>query len=189
MSIPREFMDMVERDIERIEQASNMSHEERLQLHRELDGRYQSCIKNWGLGFWCTIRNSGYVCYSTLVWDEGGVLDNLKMMKAKLETYRFQLNAATVETPAQQINVTTNINVSVTFEQVRSQIEDMTSLTREQTDEILKKINELEEISKEKTSRKAKWEKVKPIIAFTLDKGADVAIAILSLVMQMKLGM
>ena len=189
MGIPREFMDMVENDIVRIGQASEMSYEERLQLHRELDGRYQSCIKNWGLGFWCTIRDSGYVCYSTLAWDEGGVLDNLKMMKAKLETYRFQLNAVTADTPAQQINVTTNVNVSVTFEQVRSQIEDMSSLSQEQTDEILEKIDELEEISKEKSSRKTKWEKVKPIIAFALDKGADVAIAILSLVMQMKLGM
>ena len=66
---------------------------------------------------------------------------------------------------------------------------DMTALSREQTDEILEKINELEKISKENTSCKTKWEKVKPIIAFTLDKGADVAIAILSLVMQMKLGM
>ncbi len=111
------------------------------------------------------------------------------MMKAKLETYKFQMNAVMGETPAQQINVTTNVNVTVTFEQVRSQIEDMTALSREQTDEILEKIDELEKISKENTSRKTKWEKVKPIIAFALDKGADVAIAILSLVMQMKLGM
>lgn len=189
MGIPREFMDMVKNDIMRIEQAVDLTHEERLQLHRELDGRYQSCIKNWGLGLWCTIRDSGYVCYSTLAWDEGGVLDNLKMMKAKLETYRFQLNAVTANPPAQQINVTTNVNVSVTFEQIRSQIEDMPSLSREQTDEILEKIDELEEISKENSSRKTKWEKVKTIISFALEKGADVAIAILSLVVQMKLGM
>ena len=65
----------------------------------------------------------------------------------------------------------------------------MGTATGSKTDEILEKINELEEISKEKSSRKTKWEKVKPIIAFALDKGADVAIAILSLVMQMKLGM
>ena len=64
----------------------------------------------------------------------------------------------------------------------------MTALSREQTDEILEKIDELEKISKENTSRKTKWEKVKHIIASALDKGADVAIAILSLVMQMKLG-
>ena len=80
------------------------------------------------------------------------------------------------------------MNVSITFEQVRSKIEDMTTLSRKQTDEILEKINELEAISKENVSRKTKWEKVKPIIAFTLDKGADVAIAVLSLVMQMRLG-
>ena len=40
-----------------------------------------------------------------------------------------------------------------------------------------------------KSFHKTKWEKVNPIITFALDKGADVAIAILSLVMQMKLGM
>ena len=68
-------------------------------------------------------------------------------------------------------------------------IEDMTALSREQTDEILERINELEEIAKENSSRKTKWEKVKPIIAFALDKGADVAVSILSLVVQMKLGL
>ena len=65
----------------------------------------------------------------------------------------------------------------------------MTALSREQTDEILRKIDELEKISKENASRKTKWEKVKPIIAFALEKGVDVAIAIMSLVTQMKLGM
>ncbi len=130
-----------------------------------------------------------YVRYSLLEDSPRSVQENLDMMKAKLETYKFQMNAVMGETPAQQINVTTNVNVTVTFEQVRSQIEDMTALSREQTDEILEKIDELEKISKENTSRKTKWEKVKPIIAFALDKGADVAIAILSLVMQMKLGM
>ena len=56
------------------------------------------------------------------------------------------------------------------------------------TGDLLAKIDELEKISKENISRKSKWEKVKPIIAFALDKGADVAIAILSLILQMKLG-
>lgn len=128
--------------------------------------------------------------YARLSDRPSDVLDNLKIAKAKLEVFLLGVNAVNeTEHSDTEIHVTTNVNVGVTFEQVRSQIEDMTALSREQTDEIREKINELEEISKEKSSRKTKWEKVRPIIAFALDKGADVAIAILSLVMQMKLGM
>lgn len=189
MALPEEFREMVCNDIQRIAESGKLSASEKLKLHRELDGRYQVCIKDWRVGLWGTNSTATCVWYSTLEDSPRSVQENLEMMKAKLETYKFQMNAVTGETPAQQINVTTNVNVTVTFEQVRSQIEDMTALSREQTDEILEKINELEEISKDKSSRKTKWEKVKPIIAFALDKGADVAIAILSLVMQMKLGM
>ena len=55
--------------------------------------------------------------------------------------------------------------------------------------EIKEKINELESISNEKIPKKKKWEKVKPILSFALDKGADVAITIMGLILQMKLGM
>ena len=104
-------------------------------------------------------------------------------MKHLTDTKTAQKNA-----PDINVTVNNNVTVNISFDQVREKIEDMTALSREQTDEILAKIDELEEISKEESSRKTKWEKVKPIIAFALDKGADVAIAILSLVMQMKLG-
>ena len=188
MAVPKEFMEMVCADIQRITDSWRVSTEEKLKLHRELDGRYQACIKDWYVGFWGANSAGTHMRYSFLEDSPSSIGENLDMMKAKLETYRFQMNAVQPEVPAQQINVTTNVNVNITFDQVREKIEDMTALSREQTDEILEKINELEEISKEKSSRKTKWEKVKPIIAFALDKGADVAIAILSLVMQMKLG-
>ena len=189
MEVPKEFMDMVCADIQRITDSLNLSTDDKLKLHRELDGRYQACIKDWYVGLWGSNSTGTSVWYGFLENSPTSIGENLDMMKAKLETYKFQMNAVYTETPTQQINVTTNVNVSITFEEVRSKIEDMTALSREQTDEILEKINELEKISKEKSSRKTKWEKVKPIIAFALDKGADVAIAILSLVMQMKLGM
>ena len=188
MTPPKEFMEMVYADIQRITDSWRISTEEKLKLHRELDGRYQACIKDWYAGFWGSNSAGTHMRYSFLEDLPSCIGENLDMMKAKLETYRFQMNAVHPELPAQQINVTTNVNVSITFEDVREKIKDMTALSQAQTDEILEKINELEEISKEKTSRKTKWEKVKPIIAFALDKGADVAIAILSLVMQMKLG-
>ena len=65
----------------------------------------------------------------------------------------------------------------------------MPGLTAKETEEIIERINELEKISKENISKKKKWEKVKPILTFALDKSVDVAITIMSLILQMKLGM
>lgn len=189
MNIPKEFMEMVDADILRIENSKSLEVGERLSLHRELDGRYQACIVNWYHGFWGTNKEQTGIFYSYIDDDDDQIVDNLKMMKAKLEAYKFQVNAVqVVEGPATQVNVTTNVNVSVTFDETRQKIEDMTALSRGETDEILKRIDELEAISKEKSSRKTKWEKVKPIIAFVMDKGADVAVAVLTLIIQMKLG-
>lgn len=188
MTASKEFLDMVCTDIQRISDSSNLSSAEKMKLHRELDGRYQACIKDWYIGFWASDSNGTCVHYYQLDSSPRAVDENLQMMKAKLETYKLQMNAVSTESVGHQINVTTNVNISVSFDEVREKIEDMSTLSREQTNEILAKINELEEISKERSSRKTKWEKVKPIITFALDKGVDVAIAILSLVMQIKLG-
>ena len=190
MEFQKEFLEMIEADIKRIDESitsgTNVQHWE---LFQEIDGKYQSCIADFYKGMWQSSHSSEVLYFNKLKDNPNEILENLKMAKAKLEVFRYGANATSSQMPpSTNVSVTTNVNVSVTFEQVRSQIEDMPALSREQTDEIITKINELEEISKEKTSRKTKWEKVKPIIAFALDKGADVAIAILSLVMQMKLG-
>lgn len=190
MQISKEFKEMVDADIRRISESTSLPYPEKMKLHRELDGRYQACIRDWHNGLWGTDTTATRIHYVLLENDPREIQENLDMMKAKLESFWHGVNAVqTTEPPSTQVNVTTNVNVAITFDQAREKIEDMTALSREQTDEILEKIDELEKISKENTSRKTKWEKVKPIIAFALDKGADVAIAILSLVMQMKLGM
>lgn len=191
MELQKEFLEMVKSDIKKIDDSiTSGTAEQRWELFREIDGKYQSCIVDFYRGMWQSVPNKNYLVFPELQKHPNQVVDNLKMAKAKLEVFRYQGNAAALpKVPDTQVNVTTNVNVNITFDQVRQKIEDMTALSREQTDEILEKISDLEEISKEKSSRKTKWEKVKPIIAFALDKGADVAIAILSLVMQMKLGM
>jgi len=189
MEIPKEFYDMVCSDIERIEESNSLSLEEKFKLHRELDGRYQACVKDWYKGFWCSNKEASEIHYGLLYDNLNGIQENLEMMKAKLETFKYQMNAIPLPAPA-TTNITVNnaVNISLSFKEAKRKIEDMTALNREQTDEILDKIDELEKISKENISRKSKWEKVKPIISFVLDKGADVAIAILSLVLQMKIG-
>lgn len=179
------------RDIRKIDAAiQNADPAEMESLHRYLDGKYQYGIADWGKSMYGYVDGHGFK-YEWL--DPDSIKDNLSTMKPKLEAFMHGWNAKNSSSgPVRNsdVNVTVNntVNISISFEETRQKIEDMTALSREQTDEILEKIDELEKISKENTSRKTKWEKVKPIIAFALDKGADVAIAILSLVMQMKLG-
>lgn len=110
------------------------------------------------------------------------------MMKAKLETYKYQMNAVQLPKPevsnSQIVNVTNSVNVNVTFEQVRKEVEEMTSLTNEQTQEVLDKISEIEEVVKSKDSKKSKWEKVKPVLTWLADKSCDVGIALLPLLLK-----
>ena len=59
----------------------------------------------------------------------------------------------------------------------------MTSLPYEDVEEIQAKINELEGIVKSKNSRSKKWSMAKDIIKWIADKGVDVGIAMLPLLM------
>ncbi|MBE7005720.1 MAG: hypothetical protein E7424_01040 [Ruminococcaceae bacterium] len=189
--VPNEHIELAKADIEQIDRiVENGSAQEWISLHRTIDGRYQACIQNWFSGFECLHPHRDSVIYWRLEERPEKAKHNLMIMKAKLESYCLQANAISEPEPTStEINVTTNVNVSITFDKARQKVEDMTALSQEQTDEVIEKINELEKISKENTTRKKKWEKVKPIISFALDKGADIAIMILSLVLQMRLGM
>lgn len=190
MSVPQGHIDMVQQDIQRIEMALKTNDpDSNWTLFRQLDGRYQACVRDWYQGMWASNRVGTALRYDILLENPGEIADNLSLIKSKLETYQYLVNAVTSSAPATQVNVTTNFNLNMSFHEVRQKIEDMTALNQEQTDEIIGKIDELEEISKENTSRKKKWEKVKPILLFALDKGADIATSIMALVLQMKLGL
>lgn len=188
MDMPKEFYDMVCADIERLSNTQNLSDDERLKLHREMDGKYQACIKKWYEGLWCTDKEATIIWYQSLGMSPDSVQENLEMMKAKLETYKYQMNAVQLPKPevsnSQVVNVTNSVNVNITFEQVRKEVEEMTSLTNEQTQEVLDKISEIEEVVKSKDSKKSKWEKVKPVLTWLADKSCDVGIALLPLLLK-----
>lgn len=188
MDMPKDFYDMVCADIERLSNTQNLSDDERLKLHREMDGKYQACIKKWYEGLCCTDRESTIIWYQSLRMSPDSVQENLEMMKAKLETYKYQMNAVQLPKPevsnSQVVNVTNSVNVNVTFEQVRKEVEEMTSLTNKDTEEILDKISEIEEVVKSKDSKKSKWEKVKPVLTWLADKSCDVGIALLPLLLK-----
>lgn len=188
MDMPKEFYDMVCADIERLSNTQNLSDDERLKLHREMDGKYQACIKKWYEGLCCTDKEATIIWYQSLGMSPDSVQENLEMMKAKLETYKYQMNAVQLPKPevsnSQVVNVTNSVNVNVTFEQVRKEVEEMTSLTNKDTEEILEKISEIEEVVKSKDSKKSKWEKVKPVLTWLADKSCDVGIALLPLLLK-----
>ncbi len=191
MIISNEFKCFVQSDIERIENAltANSSKDNLMKLHREIDGRYQSCVLNWYQGLEAVYffkDKPPRLDYDELAgYDVKYIKDSLSMMKSKLETYIFGMNAVSLpEPPSTTVNVTTSVNLNVTFEQVRSQIEDMTSLTDEQTQDVLSKVDEIENVVKNKGSKKSKWEKIKPILMWLADKSFDVAMTVLPLLLK-----
>lgn len=161
-------------------------------IHREMDGKYQCCIEHWGHSMYGYNVHTGFI-YS--IMDVDNLLDNLSLMKAKLQGFFQGWNGVGRYTTslgnkngAPDVNVTVNnsITVTITFEQVRSQIEEMTSLTDEQTQEALEKVSEIETVVKGDDNKKSKWEKIKPILVWLADKSFDVAMAMLPLLMQVK---
>ena len=190
MEITSEYKTFVQNDINRIENIlkENVTRDDLLNLHREIDGRYQSCITNWNQGLNCVYylkESISVINYGLLEDKKEKIISNLLMMKSKLETYVFGMNAVSVhETPSTTVNVNTNLNLNISFEQVCSQIEDMTSLTDEQTKEILDKVAEIKTVVDSTGSKKSKWEKIKPVLTWLADKSFDVAMTILPLLLQ-----
>lgn len=186
MEIKKEFLEMITGDISRIDfEILGGDDESRWSLFRELDGRYQICIKDFYKGMWQSNRSGDILYFPQLKQNPEYVSDNLKLIKSKLETFRFQANSVnSPQLPATQVNVNNNINISVSFEEVREKIEDMTSLTDSETKEILDKINEIEEVINSNDKKKTKWEKVKPVLTWLADKSFDVGVAILPLLLK-----
>lgn len=189
MEFPEEFYNMVNEDINRLSVSNKLDHFEKLKLHREIDGRYQACIKDWYSGLWGmrVIGDTIFLSYNIIREREVAAQENLDMMKAKLEAYKYQMNAVALpNVPVTQVNVTTNLNLTITFEQARSQIEEMDSLTNAQTKEALDKIDQIEQVLQSPTSKKSKWEQVKPVLVWLADKSFELAKVMLPLLLKIQ---
>ena len=186
--IPKAFLNMVQSDICRIEEVVCLQdYSKQWELFRELDGRYQACVREWYRGMWQATADAQKLYFNVLKEHPNQVIDNLRLIKSKLETFQFQMNAVeTPDAPSTHVNVTTNVNVNITFEQVREKIEDMTSLTDEQTKEALDKVSEIESVVNGEGSKKSKWEKIKPVLVWLADKSFDLAMTILPLLLKMQ---
>lgn len=171
-----------------------------IEVHRIIDSKYQSSFEDWGKSTYMYNDEFGFD-YGELedTNDVDTLVHNLKIMHGKLEALRDGF-VELRKTSDKSVNVAVNnsnenhnennIDINLTFEQAKQRLEDMPGLDQPATEELQGKVDELENISKDKsTSKKKKWEKVKPILQFAIDKGADIAIVFMQLVLQMKLGL
>ena len=124
---------------------------------------------------------------------EGTSLDyNLQQIYNKLCAFKALnypgLDAVAMSSPNTVVNITNNNEnkntMNVTFDSVRKTIDSMTSLPEEDIEEIKNKISALEEIVNSKESKSKKWSKAKDIIKWVADKGVDVGIALLPLILK-----
>lgn len=83
-------------------------------------------------------------------------------------------------------NAVNNIAENNIFQTARDKIEDMSALTDEEIEDILCKINELEEVVKSSDRKSKKWENAKEIIKWVADKSFDVAKTIIPLVLNIE---
>ena len=180
----------VRKDIQKIETVDKTNEKALEELHRYLDGKYQGCIAEWGKSMWSYSKDNGFDYYYL---GADSLIDNLNQMKPKLEAYALGWNVSKNSSPSRStatpnVNVTVNneININITFEQAREKVQDMTSLTDEQTQEILDKITELEEIINSKDKKKTKWEKAKSVLVWLADKSFDVGMILLPLLLKIQ---
>lgn len=177
----------VREDIERINMTILEKNEVNLKsLHMELDGKYQNAVAGWGISMYSHNPEFGFD-YKWL--DTDSLIHNLTMMSSKLkgfiEGWNHNISIGKIPSQTQDVNVTVNnqVNINITFEEVREKIEDMTSLTNEETEEVLAKISEIEEVVKSDDKKKTKWEKVKPVLVWLADKSCDIGTALLPLLL------
>lgn len=131
--------------------------------------------------------NKNIIAYASVPGYQTNEIENVKIIKSKLE---YLLNRSdnpdlcnNQNNPGITIsNVNNNNNTnSIKFqyeniEDIKANIEENTYLSDYDKEELLNKLEEIVELQKSKDSKSKKWVKQKKILAFLLDKGADIAI-------------
>lgn len=187
------FINMVNSDIQRCEEYLSGDHEEKagMALHLELITKYPAYIKNFGDSLYNYDPRYGFVSQEFFSLDSA--LHNLTVMKNRLvafKIYGYKNPPNESSRNSQTINVENNLSatqtqsLTVSFENTKQQVEEMTGLSESDTAEVLDKIDQIKDIVEQKASKKTKWQKIKPILLWLADKSVDVGCALLPLVMK-----
>ena len=126
------------------------------------------------------------IAYASVPGYETNEIENIKIIKSKLEyllnrsdnpdLYNKQNNSGITISNVNNNSNTNNISFKMSIEDIKSNIDDNTYLSDMDKKELLSKLDEIVELQNSKESKSKKWDKAKKIMAFLLDKGADIAI-------------
>lgn len=185
------FKEMFSDDIEQVKNAlenQSMNEAEKQQLYLSITAKYHPYVPQLGTGLYRYIAEQGF--YDEVTGDS--LEYNLRKIYNKLVTFRSLnypgLGAAITNAPNTVVTITnTNQNqntMTVSFDAVRDKVNNMTSLPDEDIEEIQNRIDEIEEIVNSKETKSKKWSKAKEIIKWIADKGVDVGIALLPLLLK-----
>lgn len=83
-------------------------------------------------------------------------------------------------------SVNNTITIEANFNNAREDIGNMSSLTESQINEIMSRIDELEKIVQSKDAKTKKWDNAKEIVKWIADRGVDVALTLLPLLLNIK---
>ncbi len=162
---------MIDEDIEKL----NQSHS--YELLEQIKAKYQAYID--------AVRDVNFDYFTSSLEKDTGKLQNALLA---YKAFGYQNNNQASGKPSIIIkneNINTNsFQINISYSQVREDIRGNTYLTDEQITEIISKIDELEQIDKEGETKKEKWGRVKSILNWLGDKGVDIAVKIIPLVLK-----
>lgn len=185
------FTRMVDEDIKICEvfEKEHHSYQEKKRLFIELISKYSAHIAGFGDGLEGYRPSSGQ--YLTNYQADSEFEDNIQAIKFKLIAFKnngYTNTKSMDDNPNFQVTNTLTANqtqhISITFEEVKRHIKDMTGLSDEETENTLAKIDEIKAIVEQEGSKKTKWQKIKPILIWLADKSVDVGCALLPLILK-----
>lgn len=187
-----ELKDILAKDIlESKKQLESDLEYEVYEFLNKIQGKYYGVIENFNSGI-----SANYNENFTL--NMRYIKANLKLLKEKMELFlamgcenlykKDSLSRDNVPNVLINNNNTNSnvIDINISFDEARQAIEKMTALPDSEVDEILNKIDELEKIVQSNDRKTKKWENAKSIIKWIADKGVDVGISLLPLLLQIK---
>ncbi|MBR3815725.1 MAG: hypothetical protein IKJ27_03240 [Clostridia bacterium] len=156
-----------------------------LHMFAGINSRYSSLIKDFPKdldfeGKNGAISDEEFICYLRNVYEK------LNMYKELGYKEKTNDNAPVINNKIFNNNTNTNtvINKTTSILEVKDKIESMTSLSDNQINEMLVKINQFEEILKKDERKNTKWEKIKDIVKWFADKGFDVVKTVIPVMLE-----
>lgn len=183
-----DFTRMVDEDIEKCNlfEQENHNYQEKRKFFIELVGKYSAHIAGFGDGLYGYNNSTHSYDLELSDFDDNIIAIKFKLISYKNNNYR---NTKNIDNDVGlRISNTLTANqtqtLTISFEEVKQKIKDMTGLSESETDETLARVNEIQNIVNQNESRKAKWQKVKPILNWLADKSVDVGCALLPLILK-----